>query len=98
MSSKFVELLTGETASAYSTCGLFPGGVDSCTGHVITLITGLVYFVQAGTLVFLRESGDFKIQIRGIPVGKQLNAGIQDRFCLFNLGWLLILMRLLLMH
>lgn len=88
MSSKFVELSTGKILSAYSTCGLFPDGVDSCIGHVITLITGLAYLVQAWTLMFLKESGDFKIQIRGIPVGNQLNAGIQDRFCLSTLAGL----------
>lgn len=51
MSSKLVELLTGKKkkkkVSAYRACGLFSDGVDSCTGHVITVITGLAYLVKA---------------------------------------------------
>lgn len=58
----------------YYTSGLFSEGADSCIGHVITFITRLAYLVKSmsnWTLVFLKESQDFRIQIRGIPVGNQ---------------------------
>lgn len=55
--------------SAYSACE--KDGVESRTGHVITLITGWAYLLAPAVgLVFLKEVNDFQLQLRRNPEGR----------------------------